>query len=151
MPERVQGAVVTPSLFPLLGIEPIAGRVFSEAERGEGNDNVVVISARLWQRRFNSDPTFVGKQLSLNGRSFTVVGIMPAKFEFPLPLFNVQGGTFAQRVDIWKPIAFTKERAGIARLAQLRHHRPAQTRCVSRASAGGDQGLARELDQGLSR
>ena len=108
MPERIQGAVVTPSLFPLLGIEPIAGRVFSESERGEGNDNVVVISARLWQRRFNSDPAMIGKQLSLNGRSLTVVGIMPATFEFPLPLFNVQGGTFAQRVDIWKPIAFTK-------------------------------------------
>jgi putative ABC transport system permease protein len=108
MPERVQGAVVTPSLFPLLGVERVAGRVFSESERGEGNDNVVLISARLWQRRFNSDPTFVGKQLSLNGRTFTVVGIMPAKFEFPLPLFNVQGGTFAPRVDIWKPIAFTK-------------------------------------------
>ena len=108
LPERVQGAVVAPSLFPLLGIEPIAGRVFSENERGEGNDNVVMISARLWQRRFNSDPSFVGKQLSLNGRTFTVVGIMPAKFEFPVPLFNVQGGTFAQRVDIWKPIAFTK-------------------------------------------
>ena len=108
MPERVQGAVVTPSLFPLLGVEPIAGRVFSESERGEGNDNLVMISARLWQRRFNSDPSFVGKQLSLNGRTFTVIGIMPAKFEFPLPLFNVQGGTFAQRVDIWKPIAFTK-------------------------------------------
>jgi putative ABC transport system permease protein len=108
LPERIQGAVVAPSLFPLLGIEPIAGRVFSESERGEGNDNVVMISARLWQRRFNSDPSFVGKQLSLNGRIFTVVGIMPAKFEFPVPLFNVQGGTFAQRVDIWKPIAFTK-------------------------------------------
>jgi putative ABC transport system permease protein len=108
LPERIQGAVVAPSLFPLLGIEPIAGRVFSESERGEGNDNVVMISARLWQRRFNSDPSLVGKQLSLNGRTFTVIGIMPAKFEFPVPLFNVQGGTFAQRVDIWKPIAFTK-------------------------------------------
>jgi predicted permease len=107
-PERISGAVVAPGLFPLLGIEPIAGRVFSESERGEGNDGVVVISARLWQRRFNSDPSMVGKTLSLNGRTFTVVGIMPAKFEFPLPLFDVQGGTFAQRVDIWKPIAFTK-------------------------------------------
>jgi putative ABC transport system permease protein len=108
MPERVQGSVVSPSAFPLLGVKPIAGRTFSESEQGEGNDNVVVISARLWQRRFNSDPSLVGKTLSLNGRTFTVVGIMPAKFEFPLPLFNVQGGTFAQRVDIWKPIAFTK-------------------------------------------
>jgi len=108
MPERIAGAVVTPSLFPVLGVEPIRGRTFTRNEFGEGNDNVVVISERLWKRRFNSDPEFVGKQLSLNGRSFTVIGIMSAKFQFPLPLFNVQGGTFGQQVDIWKPIAFTK-------------------------------------------
>ena len=109
MPERIQGAVVTPSLFPLLGVEPIKGRVFSHDEFGEGNDGVVLISARLWQRRFNSDPHLVGKEVPLNGRNFTVVGIMPAAFEFPLPLFGVQGSTFSERVDIWKPIAFTKD------------------------------------------
>jgi putative ABC transport system permease protein len=108
MPERIAGAVVTPSLFSVLGVEPMRGRAFTRNEFGEGNDNVVVISERLWKRRFNSDPAFVGKQLSLNGRSFTVVGIMSEGFQFPLPLFNVQGGTFGQRVDIWKPIAFTK-------------------------------------------
>lgn len=109
MPERIAGSVVTPSLFPVLGVKPIRGRTFTQNEFGEGNDNVVVISERLWKRRFNSDPDFVGKQLSLNGRSFTVLGIMPEKFQFPLPLFNVQGGTFSQQVDIWKPIAFSKD------------------------------------------
>ncbi len=99
MPERVQGAVVTPSLFPLLGVEPIKGRTFTNDEFGEGNDGVVVISARLWRRRFDSDPRLVGQQIALNGRNYTVVGIMPEKFEFPLPLFGVQGGTFGQRVD----------------------------------------------------
>jgi len=108
MPERIQGAAVTPSLFPLLGVQPIKGRVFNDSEFGEGNDGVIVISERLWRRRFNSDPQLVGTQVSINGRSFTVVGIMPADFEFPLPLFGVQGGTFAERPDMWKPIAFTK-------------------------------------------
>ena len=108
MPERIQGAAVTPSLFPLLGVQPIKGRVFNDTEFGEGNDGVIVISERLWRRRFNSDPQLVGTQVSINGRSFTVVGIMPADFEFPLPLFGVQGGTFAERPDMWKPIAFTK-------------------------------------------
>lgn len=108
MPEQIAGAVVSPSLFPLLGVEPIKGRVFAPEEKGEGHDDVVVISERLWQRRFNSDPALVGNKLSLNGRACTVVGIMPAQFEFPLPLFNLQGGQFAQRADIWKPIAFTK-------------------------------------------
>ena len=108
MPERVPGAVVTPSLFPLLGVAPIKGRVFNDSEFGEGNDGVVMISERLWRRRYNSDPRLVGSEVSVNGRSFTVVGIMPANFEFPLPLFGVQGGTFAERADMWKPIAFTK-------------------------------------------
>jgi putative ABC transport system permease protein len=107
-PERISGAVVTPSLFPLLGVSPIKGRAFNDAEFGEGNDNVVVISERLWRRRFNSDPQLLGTQVSINGRSVTVVGIMPANFEFPLPLFGVQGGTFAERVDMWRPVAFTK-------------------------------------------
>ncbi len=109
LPERVEGAVVSPSLFPLLGVEPIKGRVFTAEEFGEGHDDVVVISARLWKRRFNSDPTLVGNKVSLNGRSATVVGIMPEQFHFPLPLFNVQGSQFAGRADIWQPIAFTKQ------------------------------------------
>ncbi len=108
MPERIQGAVVAPSLFPLLGVGPIQGRVFTSDEFGEGRDNVVILSARLWQRRFNSDPNLIGKEIALNGRNFTVIGIMPETFQFPLPLFGIQGGTFAERVDIWKPIAFTK-------------------------------------------
>ncbi len=108
MPERISGAVVSPSVFSVLGVQPSKGRVFSPNEFGEGNDNVIVISERLWKRRFNSDPEFVGKNLLLNGRTFTVVGMMPETFQFPLPIFNLQGGTFSGRVDIWKPIAFTK-------------------------------------------
>jgi predicted permease len=109
VPERVSGAVVSPTLFPLLGVEPIKGRVFTQEEGGQRRDDVVIISARLWERRFNSDPTIVGNKISLNGRPHTVVGIMPRKFDFPLPLFNVQGSRFASRPDIWKPIAFTND------------------------------------------
>lgn len=107
IPERIQGAAVSSSLFSLLGVEPIAGRTFARDEQGEGHDDVVVISERLWKRRFNSDPMLVGKTLELNGRTFTVIGVMPRAFEFPIPLFNVQGGQFAEQVDIWKPVAFT--------------------------------------------
>src|SRR5256885_1272742 len=98
VPERISGAVVSSSIFPLLGVEPMAGRTFAREEQGEGHDDVVVISQRLWQRRFNSDPTLVGKTMLLNGRSYTVLGVMPRSFEFPIPLFNVQGGRFAERV-----------------------------------------------------
>jgi putative ABC transport system permease protein len=107
VPERISGAAVSPALFPMLGVEPASGRTFAREEQGEGHDDVVVISERLWQRRFNSDPMFLGKSIVLNGRSYTVIGVMPKTFEFPIPLFNVQGGQFAERVDIWKPIAFT--------------------------------------------
>jgi putative ABC transport system permease protein len=109
MPERVQGSVVSPSLFPLLGVEPIKGRTFAPNEMEPGRDDVIVISARLWQRRFNSDPNILNTKLALTGRTYTVIGIMPASFEFPLPLFNVQGNQFAERADIWKPIAFTED------------------------------------------
>ena len=109
VPERVSGAVVSPALFPLLGVEPVKGRVFTREEGGQGRDDVVIISARLWERRFNSNPTIVGNKISLNSRPQTVVGIMPRKFDFPLPLFNVQGSRFASRPDIWKPIAFTND------------------------------------------
>ncbi len=109
MPERIQGAVLTPSVFQVLGVQPIKGRLFNAEEMGEGKNDVVVISEGLWRRRFNSDPQLVGRQLQINGRSVTVVGIMPAQFEFPLPLFGVQGGTFAGRVDMWRPVGFTEQ------------------------------------------
>jgi putative ABC transport system permease protein len=109
MPERISGAFVSPSVFAVLGIQPIKGRTFTTSEFGEGNDNVIVMSERLWKRRFNSDPAIVGKPLSINGRTFTVVGIMPEAFQFPIPLFNIQGGIFGRQVDIWKPVAFSKE------------------------------------------
>ena len=107
VPERISGALVAPSLFPLLGVEPIKGRTFANEEQGQGHDDVIVISERLWKRHFNSDPALVGKTLLLNGRSYTVIGVMPVRFEFPIPLFGVQGNQFAERVDIWKPLAFT--------------------------------------------
>src|SRR6266513_2351613 len=108
VPERISGAVVSPALFPMLGIGPIAGRTFAQEEQEEGHDDLIVISERLWKRRFSSDPSLVGKTLLLNGRNYVVIGIMPAKFEFPIPLFNLQGGKFAESVDIWKPVAFSQ-------------------------------------------
>src|SRR5436305_5327330 len=106
VPERISGAVVTPSLFPLLGVEPIKGRVFAREEQGEGHDDVIVISERLWKRRFNSDPMLIGKTLLLNGRSYTVIGVMPARFEFPIPLFGVQCNQFAVPAECWKQSVF---------------------------------------------
>ena len=94
-PERIQGAAVSATLFPLLGVAPQRGRALLEAEDKPGSDQVVVISHALWQRRFGSDPNVAGRAVTLDGQSATVVGVMPASFHFP-----------DTDTDIWKPIAF---------------------------------------------
>ena len=108
-PERIPGAVVTAGVFQALGIEPIRGRAFRPEECQTGRDDVVILSARLWKRRFDSSPQIIGSKLLLDGRSFTVVGVMPEKFDFPLQLFNLGGGQFAERAEIWQPLAFTEK------------------------------------------
>ena len=109
-PERIADATLTAGVLPLLGVSPVKGRFFQPEECTLGRDDVVIISARLWQRRFNSDPHIVGTKLLLDGKSFTVVGVMPAGFDFPLQLFNLgNGGQFGGRVEIWKPLAFTDD------------------------------------------
>src|SRR5205807_5292533 len=105
-PERIAGATVTAGVLPLLGVSPIKGRFFQPEECTLGRDDVVIISARLWQRRFNSDPQIIGTKLLLNGKDFTVVGVMPAGFDFPIQLFNLgSGGQFGGSDEIWRHVA----------------------------------------------
>src|SRR5215813_12803452 len=109
-PERIAGATVTANVLPLLSVSPIKGRFFEPEECTLGRDDVVIISARLWQRRFNSDPQIIGTKVLLDGKSFTVAGVMPAGFDFPIQLFNLgNGGQFGGRAEIWKPLAFTDD------------------------------------------
>ena len=107
VPERVFGATVSADLFPLLGVQPIRGRIFRPEECAVGRNDVVMISERLWRRKFDRDPRVLGSKLLADGRAFTVVGIMPASFEFPLPLFNITGAQFGEQADIWQPLGFT--------------------------------------------
>jgi putative ABC transport system permease protein len=80
-PERLAGAAVTASLFSALGVEPAIGRAFVE---GPGQDvRVVVLSHRLWQRRFGGAPDVVGRRVELNGQPYSVAGVMPAGFAWP--------------------------------------------------------------------
>ncbi|HWF90118.1 MAG TPA: ABC transporter permease [Pyrinomonadaceae bacterium] len=99
-PERLAGHTVSASLFPLLGVEPHIGRVFTAAEDQAGSQHVVLLSYALWQRRFGGEPNIVGQPLTLNGQSYIVVGVMPARFQFP--------STDSQ---VWVPIALTQEDA----------------------------------------
>src|SRR5262249_37841120 len=73
----------TSEFFPLLGTKPLLGRVFSTQEQQAGHTQVVVLSHKLWQNRFGSDPEIAGKSVLLNGESCVVVGVMPRNFRFP--------------------------------------------------------------------
>jgi putative ABC transport system permease protein len=80
-PERVPGARVTASLFPLLGLRTVVGRGFRPAEEDAGK--VVILSHGLWRRRFGGDPSVVGRAVTVNGEPYTVVGVMQPGIRFP--------------------------------------------------------------------
>ncbi len=98
-PEKIEAFGVTANLFPLLGIKPALGRVFlSEEDKPEVN-KVVIINHSLWQQRYGSERSIIGRELLLNGEKYTVVGVMPAGFQF-----------LDSHVGLWVPIAFTSEK-----------------------------------------
>jgi predicted permease len=80
MPERVEGARVSSSIFSLLGAEPMMGRVFTAEEDEQGKPPTAILSYGFWQRRFSGDQQIVGKTLSLNGNSVEIVGVMRPDF-----------------------------------------------------------------------
>src|SRR5271157_556165 len=81
-PERLEAARVTAGFFSVLGVEPMLGRGFLPAEDRPGGPQVCVLSHELWQRRFGADPTIVGWSITLDGKPYIVLGVMPARFEF---------------------------------------------------------------------
>ena len=91
-PEQYAGSTVSPSIFPLLGIRPVAGRVFHEGEDRPGGPRVAMISEGLWRRRFGGDRSLIGQTVALNGIDYTLVGIAPAE----LPLLTSG--------DVWIPL-----------------------------------------------
>ncbi len=106
-PQRVDGAAVSPSLFELLDVKPVIGRTFSSQEDQLGQDSVVLLSYGLWQRRFNGDRSIVGKPITLDGRTSTVVGVMPPGFQFPGDTGTVLNIFTAPAAQLWVPLALT--------------------------------------------
>jgi len=98
-PERIRAGRVSASLFPLLGVQPEIGRVFSPDEDQPGHQRVAVISNRLWRSNFGADPEVVGRAITLNNQDYIVVGVMPSRFALPLN----------ESSDIWTPLVFTPE------------------------------------------
>jgi len=97
-PERVPGRLVSAEFFSTLGIEPLLGRDFLAEEDSPGATPAAILSYGFWRRRFGNDPGIIGKQLTLNNQSFTVIGVTPANFQF------------GEEADITVPIGLSAER-----------------------------------------
>ncbi|MGD8601033.1 MAG: ABC transporter permease [Gemmatimonadota bacterium] len=95
-PEQISGASISPSVFDVVEVQPTLGRGFREEEATPGNNFVVVLSYGLWVQRFGADLDVLGTAITLNGEPFTVVGVMPPRFEFPPD---------ADAVQLWTPLA----------------------------------------------
>ena len=99
-PEQFRGGAATPELFSLLCVKPLLGRNFLPDEATPGKNRVVILSHRLWQRRFNGDPAIIGKSVALNEQLHTVIGVMPPGFAFP-----------SADTELWLPLVLHGEEA----------------------------------------
>jgi len=104
-PFQARAERLTASVFPVLGIDPIIGRTFTQQE-DDTSAPVTVISYALWQERFQGDPHVLGKTIDLDRRPYTIIGVMPQDFETPMGL-----GGLGQR-DLWVPMSFTPVEKG---------------------------------------
>lgn len=113
----LRGTVVTADLFPLLGVSPALGRAFlpEEDKAGGGSEGrPAILSWECWQQQFAGDPDVVGRSVSLDNKSFTVVGVMPAEFRFPIQ---------AQPTEVWISTARDSERVGEGSIMAARGYR----------------------------
>jgi putative ABC transport system permease protein len=98
-PDRIEGGLVSWNFFQALGVQPILGRTFLPRESEPGSNHVAILSQGLWQSRFSADPRIVGRTIKLQGETYSIVGVMPRTFLFPLM------GT----ANIWTPMAFDEK------------------------------------------
>ncbi len=104
-PLRVQSCAISSDLFSVVGVKPLIGRSFSVEDEKPGQARTALISYGLWQRRFGGDQALLQKQITLDSDSYTVVGVMPSGFEFPIQ---------SEPVEVWTPLEQPED------LAQLR-------------------------------
>lgn len=102
-PERLIGVGVSQNFLPFLGVQPVIGRNFTEAEAQFNGPPSIILTHGLWQRRFGADPAVLNKAITLNGRSFTVAGVLPATFDFATVF------TPGARIDMLTPFPLAPE------------------------------------------
>src|SRR5215470_13968590 len=101
-PELVEGGRVSWNYFDTLGAKPLLGRTFARDEDSSGAPHVAILGQGLWQGRYAGDPRIIGRNIAIGGEAYTVVGVMPGTFQFPLMGI----------ANLWTPLALTdKERA----------------------------------------
>jgi len=134
VPERLQAGRVTASFFPMLGITPIAGRMFNAEEDRVGGEHVVVLSETLWRRIFSSNPSVINSSIQLNGESYQIVGVAPRGIEEIYP-----------NLDLWIPMAFTERELSEGRRLSL------FLQMVARLKKGTNTKQAQAIMTGVAR
>lgn len=109
---QVQANFVSSNFFGVLGVQPLAGREFTEAEEQIGAAPVAMISEGLWRKKFNSDGKVLGQTIRLDGEGFTIVGVIPARFHLMIPGFT-ESDVYAP-ITQWHNAALMKRGAGLA-------------------------------------
>jgi putative ABC transport system permease protein len=136
-PERVAALRVTANLFSVLGVAPAHGRDFLPEDEQSGRNHVAILSDGLWRRRFGADPNLIGRQIQLGGESYTVVGVMPPRFQL------------TQGTELWTPLTLvTLDPAGANRstshnLSVIGRLKPGVSLAQAQASMGA---IARQLE-----
>ncbi len=105
-PERLEGAKVSSSLFPLLGAKATLGRVFMPEEDEKGKPLTVILSHGFWQRRFGGDGNVLGKTLTLNDQNYAIVGVMPAAFSLSKEIMPTVNGI--EKADVLLPLPLSE-------------------------------------------
>jgi len=113
-PERLNTVVADVELFDVLRVEPVLGRTFRTGDRPD----VAVIGSRLWKERLGGDPGILGTSIRLDDRSYTVIGVMPDRFQFPYRSASIVNAALSEaRTDAWIPLEARRGRlAVVARL-----------------------------------
>jgi predicted permease len=150
-PERLAGARVSPSLFSMLGARTQLGRTFLEEEDQPGRDNVVLLSDKLWKRRFASDRNIIGRKILLDGLPYDVIGVLSPSFHFPRLNQLYAMKVSEDQPEFWKPFAVKPdelEPLGDFNYISVARLRPGVSRVQALAQLNGAQAdLARQAPE----
>lgn len=138
-PVRIDGLRASAGFLPSLGTPTELGRFFSVEEDSPGHELEAILSDQLWREKFAADPAIIGRSISLDGRPYTVVGVMPAGFDFPHAEDMPATFSFPRRAQIWVPLALDP--------GPLKRGEPSELAVIGRLAPGVSIGNAQaELD-----